>query len=76
MTVQLSELEIGKRAKIIDIAKSDFRKSLLEMGFLPGTVIERLRSAPLADPVEFKLRGYSISLRRADAENITVEVIN
>jgi Fe2+ transport system protein FeoA len=43
------------------------------MGFVRGEVVQVERVAPLGDPVEYKLKGYHLSLRRADAENILVE---
>ncbi|MFW9996214.1 MAG: ferrous iron transport protein A [Candidatus Odinarchaeota archaeon] len=72
----LSELGTGMKARIIEIERSEIRKDLLELGFLPGTVIERLRTAPLADPIEFKLRGFNISLRKVDADRIVIEEVS
>jgi ferrous iron transport protein A len=46
---------------------------LMEMGLLPGTPIQFVRSAPLGDPIEILLRGYHLSLRRAEAAGIVVE---
>lgn len=46
---------------------------LMEMGLLPGTPIEVVRFAPLGDPIEITLRGYHLSLRRAEAAAIVVE---
>lgn len=74
MQINLSELKIGVRGIIITIEECDIRKSLIEMGFIPNTAVVRLRTAPLSDPMEFKLRGFKISLRRSEAENIIVEV--
>jgi ferrous iron transport protein A len=48
------------------------RGRLLEMGLLVGTAIELVRFAPLGDPVEIKIRGYHLSLRRHEAELILV----
>ena len=48
------------------------RGRLLEMGILVGTTIELVRFAPLGDPVEIKLRGYHLSLRKHEAEMIWV----
>jgi ferrous iron transport protein A len=72
MSIPLSDLEIGTKAKITKVEKSDIRKSLLDMGFIPGTLVERLRTAPLADPLEFKLRGFKVSLRKKDAATVLV----
>jgi Fe2+ transport system protein FeoA len=44
----------------------------MEMGLLPGTRVPVVRAAPLGDPLELRVRGYSLSLRRAEAAQITV----
>jgi Fe2+ transport system protein FeoA len=49
------------------------RRRLLEMGVLPGTELRVERIAPLGDPIEIRLRGYALSLRRAEASHILVE---
>ena len=53
-------------------ATGSFRRRLLALGFIPGTPIESVRVAPLGDPVEYKIKGYYISLRKEDARFITV----
>lgn len=47
---------------------------LREMGVLPGTNVKLLRVAPLGDPLEIQIRGYNLSLRRAEAAAIEVEL--
>lgn len=49
------------------------RQRLLEMGLTVGATFELVRFAPLGDPLEIKLRGYHLSLRRLEAEGIEVE---
>jgi ferrous iron transport protein A len=49
------------------------RGRLLEMGLLVGTAVELVRFAPLGDPVEIKIRGYHLSLRRHEAEQVLVQ---
>jgi ferrous iron transport protein A len=51
----------------------DRRGRLLEMGILVGTRVELIRFAPLGDPVEIKLRGYHLTLRKSEAEQIWVQ---
>ncbi|NMB78268.1 MAG: ferrous iron transport protein A [Methanomicrobiales archaeon] len=48
------------------------RKRLLALGFIPGAAIEAVRAAPLGDPVEYRIKGYTISLRKEDARLIAV----
>ncbi len=63
--------EIGKK-QIKKVAGPEAVR-LLEMGLLPGTSIEVIRSAPLGFPLEVKVRGYLLTLRKSEAECIAVE---
>lgn len=49
------------------------RKRLMDMGFAPGITVEVQREAPLGDPLEVKIRGFSVSLRKSEADSILVE---
>ena len=71
----LDQLPLGQTAKIIRLTDTaaPFRRKLLAMGILPGTLVTAIRVAPLGDPVEVNVRGYELSLRKADAEMIEVE---
>jgi ferrous iron transport protein A len=71
--MKLSELPIGASATVREFPKtgSTFVR-LREMGLLTGTRVTLVRTAPLGDPLEIKLRGYHLSLRRAEAELIEV----
>lgn len=55
-------------------AQGALRKRLMEMGFVPGAHVEVIRVAPLGDPVEYRIKGYHISLRAAEAKLISVVV--
>ncbi len=69
----LSSLEPGQRGTVTEIrVPPEHRGRLLEMGLLVGTAVELIRFAPLGDPVEIKLRGYNLSLRKHEAEQIWV----
>ncbi|MTK64768.1 MAG: ferrous iron transport protein A, partial [Methanobacterium sp.] len=50
-------------------------KHLMEMGFVKGAEVKVGRVAPLGDPVEIKIKGYSISLRKEEAQNIEIEIL-
>ena len=70
----LVSLPVGGRATVREIkVPAEQRGRLLEMGLLVGTSVELVRFAPLGDPVEIKLRGYHLSLRKHEAEQIWVE---
>ena len=72
----LSSLQPGARARVKELPKtgSTFVR-LREMGLLTGTVVTFVRAAPMGDPLEFKLRGYLLSVRRDEARQIEVELL-
>ena len=70
----LSSLPAGSAATVTDIkVPAEHRGRLLEMGLLVGTPVELVRFAPLGDPVEIKVRGYHLTLRKHEAEQIWVQ---
>lgn len=73
MNSSLADLRPGQAAEIVSI-DCDRRMSrrLMEMGLLPGTEIRVVRVAPLGDPLELRLRDYSLSVRRSEASRIAV----
>ena len=73
MTVK--ELSIGDRAKVLGFTEGGkaYRRKLLSMGLTPGTEICLERVAPMGDPVEIHVRGYSLSLRKHEADALSVE---
>lgn len=72
-SLPLTALKIGAAGTVSEIKlRPDQRGRLLEMGLLVGTNIQLVRFAPLGDPVEIKVRGYHLTLRRQDAEQILV----
>lgn len=69
----LTSLNIGARGTVTEIkVAASSRPRLMEMGLLTGTTVELVRFAPLGDPVEIKVRGYHLTLRRHEAEQIFV----
>jgi ferrous iron transport protein A len=73
MTRSAADLEVGQAANVVRIAGADeVSRRLLEMGVTPGVEIRRLGAAPLGDPLEFELRGYRLSLRRAEAQHVEI----
>jgi ferrous iron transport protein A len=73
----LNELrEIGQQGRIMDVMGDDaVSVRLMEMGLTDGEEIELIGFAPLGDPIEFRIRGYRLSLRRAEAARVIVEVL-
>jgi ferrous iron transport protein A len=69
----LASLAAGASATVADIRVSpENRGRLLEMGLLVGTPVQLVRFAPLGDPIEIKVRGYHLTLRKHEAEQIWV----
>jgi len=70
----LADLRPGQVAEIVSI-DCDRRMSrrLMELGLLPGTEVRVVRVAPLGDPLELRLRDYSLSVRRSEAAKIAVQ---
>ena len=72
---RLSELKRGEGGKIVKIGGGGpIRRRLLDMGLVSGSDIVMERVAPLGDPIEIKVKGYNLSLRKEEAANICVEV--
>ncbi len=70
----LKEIESGNTVKVIKLdGKGPVKRRILDMGITKGVDIYVRKVAPLGDPVEVTVRGYELSLRKADAEMIEVE---
>ena len=70
--MKLDELEIGKDAIIASVASDDvaLHQHILDMGLTPGTEVTMMKYAPMGDPMEIRLRGYELTLRRDTAARI------
>jgi ferrous iron transport protein A len=69
----LTSVTIGATATVAEIKlPPENRPRLMEMGLLVGTPVELVRFAPMGDPVEIKVRGYHLTLRKHEAEQIWV----
>ena len=69
----LNQLGIGCRGCVVGVAGDrDLRRRLMEMGFCRGVTVEVVRRAPLGDPIEFRLRGYHLSLRDEQARHVRI----
>lgn len=70
----LNQLKPGERATIVKVGgEGAVRRRILDMGVVSGADIKVVRVAPLGDPVEFLIKGYNLSLRKSEAQNIQVE---
>ena len=70
MQFKIRDFSVGESGEITgyDSSDSSYRKKLLSMGLTKGTVITVTKTAPLGDPVELTVRGYKLSLRKAEAD--------
>ncbi len=77
MAISLRDLAVGSKGKITGLQKGNkaYRQKLLAMGLTPGTEFSMIRCAPMGDPVEIKVRGFALSLRKDEAETLLVERI-
>jgi len=75
--VTLDHVKPGQKARIVKVrvASGPTNKRIVDMGVTPGTVVEVERVAPLGDPIEVKVKGYHLSLRKEEARGITVEPV-
>ena len=70
----LASLPVGSRGRVVQIEGADeISIRLLEMGLTPGTELAILGVAPLGDPLELEVRGYRLSIRRAEAARVKVD---
>jgi ferrous iron transport protein A len=72
---RLSEIEVGRSVVIKSFEKDDIFIKLMEMGCIPGEVIQILQIAPLGDPISISVAGYNLSLRLNEANQIFVEEV-
>jgi len=75
-TAKLKDLKPGQKGKVLRInARGETSKRIVEMGVTPGAVVEVERVAPLGDPIDIKVKGYHLSLRKDEAEGIEIEAL-
>ena len=71
--MKLSDLQTGETGVVVKVGgQGNFRKRLIEMGFIPGKKVSTVMNAPLKDPIEYEILGYKVSLRRAEAALIDI----
>ena len=70
----LKDVKIGKTAKVVKLhGEGAVRRRIMDMGLTKGVEVYVRKVAPLGDPMEIMVRGYELSLRKADADMIEVE---
>ena len=74
MALTLGELEVGDFGRVSGYAGGGgYRRQLLAMGLTPGVSLKIVRRAPMGDPIELEVRGFSLSLRRDESQCVIVE---
>jgi ferrous iron transport protein A len=74
-SLSLDRLPFGVRARVVAVRGSGaIARRLMEMGIVPGAPVRVIKAAPLGDPIEVRVRGYHLALRRSEARTIAVTV--
>lgn len=75
--MKIKDMEIGQFGKVVGYNGNDrtYRHKLLRMGLIKRAEFKLLRKAPMGDPVEVELRGFNLTLRKAEVDVLEVEVI-
>ena len=69
----LREVKVGETATVVKLHGEATKRRIMDMGLTKGTEVYIRKVAPLGDPVEITIRGYELSIRKADAELIEIE---
>lgn len=74
MVRALAELAPGERGRVAAVqGDPQAVRRLMDLGLIRGTVVEVIRTAPMGDPMEVRLRGFMLTLRRSEAEHISLD---
>lgn len=75
--IPLFEVSVGSRAKVFELLSAGLsRRRMLDLGLIPGTVMDVIRKSPLGDPIAYNIRGALIALREEESKQILVSKIN
>ncbi len=73
ITMNLTNLPIGAKGTVLAVnGSSRITKRLMEMGVVPGVSVRVIKSAPFGDPLEIRVRGYNLAMRKSEADSIEV----
>ena len=71
----LKDLKIGQTGVVVRVkGKGVIKQRMMDMGLVSGSEVKVIRVAPLGDPIEISLKGYNLSLRKSEAQDIVVEI--
>ena len=76
--MKLKEMTVGSNGKIVGFLTKDrhYRQKLMRMGLVKGENFTVVRKAPMGDPIELKIKGYSLTVRKDEADALDVEIIS
>ena len=75
MTTNLREVKIGDTCRVVKLhGEGAVKRRIMDMGITKGVEVYVRKVAPLGDPIELTVRGYELSIRKADAETVEVEI--
>ncbi len=75
-SLTLDQLQIGQSGVVTKVAgEGKIRRRLLDMGLTPGAVVFLRKTAPLGDPIQINLRGFELTLRKVEAQNISIKLL-
>lgn len=73
--ITLTNLPIGSEGRVVSVnADNGIARRIMEMGVIPGVTVSVVKTAPFGDPIEIRVRGYSLAMRRAEADAIEVSL--
>jgi len=71
----LSNLPVGSEARVVSVnATNGIARRIMEMGVIPGVTVSVVKAAPFGDPIEIRVRGYSLAMRKTEADAIEVSL--
>ena len=74
--MNLTSLPIGATAKVLNVnGDSPITRRLMEMGIVPGVFVRMIKSAPFGDPLEIRVRGYHLAMRKNEADTIEIQTL-
>jgi len=74
-SLSLTNLPLGADARVVSVnGEGRVIRRLLEMGVIPGVSVKVIKTAPFGDPIEVRVRGYSLAMRKNEADSIEVSI--
>ena len=71
--ITLTDLPIGSEGRVVSVnADNGIARRIMEMGVIPGVTVSVVKTAPFGDPIEIRVRGYSLAMRKTEADAIEV----